>query len=270
MHAAYWGFRDDTGLCPLSHRYVMLTPTMAELEAATPRGTRSLPRLRTDGGGSTSSTRRTRDGSARSRADPWPLVAALQEGPQTFVHGDWKLGNLGRDGARTILLDWDRPGEAPAARRPRLVPGGQLRPAAGVQGGHHRRVPGQPSSPRASRHRSWWDDQLAAGTGRRVPAARPGPRPRTRPSSAGGAIVSPHGIPDRRFRATPIRARRSHGLAARLCCTTGWRRSRSPASRAQLRGSQGGRRRRRNRSAVPRAEDGWCNPRSPSTRRATC
>ena len=43
--------------------------------------------------------------------DPWPLVAALQAGPQTLIHGDWKLGNLGREGSRTILLDWDRTGE---------------------------------------------------------------------------------------------------------------------------------------------------------------
>ena len=36
---------------------------------------------------------------------------ALQAGPQTLIHGDWKLGNLGRKGSRTILLDWDRTGE---------------------------------------------------------------------------------------------------------------------------------------------------------------
>jgi hypothetical protein len=113
MHAAYWGFRDDAGLCPLSHRYVILTPTMAELEAATPRGD-PVPAAVADG------WRRLDEqypaDAQRLRAlaaDPWPLVAALQEGPQTFIHSDWKLGNLGRDGDRTILLDWDRPGEAP-------------------------------------------------------------------------------------------------------------------------------------------------------------
>ena len=26
MHATYWGFRDDAGLCPLSHRYVDADP----------------------------------------------------------------------------------------------------------------------------------------------------------------------------------------------------------------------------------------------------
>src|SRR5579864_5041408 len=35
LHAAYWGFRDGTCRFPLAHHYVILTPTMAELEAAT-------------------------------------------------------------------------------------------------------------------------------------------------------------------------------------------------------------------------------------------
>ena len=47
-------------------------------------------------------------------ADPHALAVVLATTPQTFVAGDWKLGNLGsrRDG-RTILLDWAYPGEAP-------------------------------------------------------------------------------------------------------------------------------------------------------------
>ena len=42
---------------------------------------------------------------------PWSLVDALGRTPQTFLHGDTKLGNLGTgpDG-RTILLDWAVPG----------------------------------------------------------------------------------------------------------------------------------------------------------------
>ena len=47
--------------------------------------------------------------------DDWsPLVAALGRGPLTFVHGDWKMGNLGRrqDGS-VVLVDWDRPMAAP-------------------------------------------------------------------------------------------------------------------------------------------------------------
>lgn len=53
---------------------------------------------------------------ARSLAnDPWPLVTALEATPWTFVHADWKLGNLGsQPDGRTILLDWQWPGTAPA------------------------------------------------------------------------------------------------------------------------------------------------------------
>lgn len=42
-------------------------------------------------------------------------AAELERTPQTFVHGDWKLGNIGTDdGGRTVLLDWAVPGRAPA------------------------------------------------------------------------------------------------------------------------------------------------------------
>jgi len=48
--------------------------------------------------------------------DPEPLSAALRGTPRTFLHGDWKMGNLGlaRDG-RVVLLDWAYPGEGPVA-----------------------------------------------------------------------------------------------------------------------------------------------------------
>jgi aminoglycoside phosphotransferase (APT) family kinase protein len=48
--------------------------------------------------------------------DPQPLVAALDATPVTFVHGDWKMGNLGRhrDG-RVVLLDWDRAAAGPGS-----------------------------------------------------------------------------------------------------------------------------------------------------------
>jgi hypothetical protein len=48
------------------------------------------------------------------RAAPWRLVEAVADTPWTFLHGDWKMGNLGShpDG-RTILLDCAYPGEGP-------------------------------------------------------------------------------------------------------------------------------------------------------------
>jgi hypothetical protein len=46
--------------------------------------------------------------------DASPLVDALDGTPTTFLHGDWKMGNLGRhaDG-RVVLVDWDRPAVGP-------------------------------------------------------------------------------------------------------------------------------------------------------------
>jgi thiamine kinase-like enzyme len=42
------------------------------------------------------------------------MGARTRETPLTFLHGDWKLGNLGTaaDG-RTVLIDWTYPGEGP-------------------------------------------------------------------------------------------------------------------------------------------------------------
>jgi hypothetical protein len=50
------------------------------------------------------------------RRDTAPLSTAILTTPQTFLHGDWKFGNLGvgRDG-RMILLDWAYPGQGPVA-----------------------------------------------------------------------------------------------------------------------------------------------------------
>jgi hypothetical protein len=49
------------------------------------------------------------------RRDLDPLVRAARRTPQTFLHGDWKMGNLGLDGDCTILLDWTYPGVGPVA-----------------------------------------------------------------------------------------------------------------------------------------------------------
>jgi hypothetical protein len=116
LHAQFWGFRDELGLMPFGNRYFMLSPLMAACESD--RGTlEGVPGMVVDGW-------RRMAGEApelgrillRLLDEPWPLVGAQQDGPQTLIHGDWKAGNLGShpDG-RTILLDWAFPGEAPAA-----------------------------------------------------------------------------------------------------------------------------------------------------------
>ena len=163
-------------------------------------------------------------------ADPWPLVDALQAGPQTFIHSDWKLGNLGREGSRTILLDWDRTGEAPplvdlawylAVNCDRLPESKEDTIDAYRAGARVPRASRPGRGGPASSLRRWQGHSCSW----------PGPRPATRPSSDGGASVSPHGIPDQPNPATPTRASQPHGLGVQPRCTTSWRRSPSRASR---------------------------------------
>lgn len=119
MHAAFWGetrWRDaDFGFVSLRDRYLELSPDVGARERGDPnpipgmieRGWRLLPEVVAP------------DVVAVERAlhdDPSPLVSALAAFPQTVVHGDWKLGNLGlTDGPepRTVLLDWALVGVAP-------------------------------------------------------------------------------------------------------------------------------------------------------------
>jgi hypothetical protein len=114
LHARFWGFRDTFGLLPLGQRYTFFSSGMVDVERA--RGfPQAVPRIADEGWRRFSALD---DPVARRvwalHGDSAPLVAALEATPQTFVQGDWKMGNLGRhpDG-RTILLDWAYPGEAP-------------------------------------------------------------------------------------------------------------------------------------------------------------
>ena len=114
MHAAYLGFEDTVGLFPWPHHYVFLTPTMAAIEKSS-GGVDPVPQA-VDSGWRAMLARHP--GEARTllalAADPSPLLELLGVGPQTLLHGDWKLGNLGSGaGGDTILLDWDRTGQGP-------------------------------------------------------------------------------------------------------------------------------------------------------------
>jgi hypothetical protein len=114
LHAAFWGWEDHVGLAPLETRYLEFAPCVSEAEAA--RGaTDPVPRIIGEG------WRRLPEVAPRLADvvlpllhDVDPLVSALRRTPSTFLHGDWKLGNLGShaDG-RTILLDWAVPGAGP-------------------------------------------------------------------------------------------------------------------------------------------------------------
>jgi len=105
LHAAFWGWEDDCGLATLGSRYTYFTPMLTELEAG--RAT-VVPRIVGEGWGRAAASM---PDIIALRDEPWDLIAALEALPQTFLHGDWKLGNLGShpDG-RTILLDWAVPG----------------------------------------------------------------------------------------------------------------------------------------------------------------
>ena len=113
MHASMSN-EDVDDIFPVAHHYVFLGPAMVAVE--TERGTTGIPPEVAAGW--------SRFGAAAPRvagmvdallADPSPLAEALADTPQTLIHGDWKLGNVGLHDGRTIVLDWDRCGRGPAA-----------------------------------------------------------------------------------------------------------------------------------------------------------
>jgi hypothetical protein len=115
LSARMLGWRDTVGLVPLTTRWGWFGPACLDAEAA--RGWPDLvPRIAAQGWERFAERvpRDARDVVRELRGDLTPLVAAVATTPMTFVHGDWKLGNVGtgRDG-RTILIDWTYPGEAP-------------------------------------------------------------------------------------------------------------------------------------------------------------
>jgi hypothetical protein len=114
LHAAFWGWHDDIGLTPLVSRYQAFSPTIAETEAVLGSDA-AVPRLMAIGWSRFPEVAPTAAEVVMPLLDDaTSLIAALDAVPHTFVHGDWKAGNLGEhaDG-RTIVLDWGEfPGEA--------------------------------------------------------------------------------------------------------------------------------------------------------------
>lgn len=161
VHAGFWSTTLPIDVVTPAGRYLELSPSMAAAELA--RGSDALvPQL----------VRRgwplLEEVAPRAAAvvvplvhDPEPLVAALAGTPQTFVHGNWKLDNLGTDDAgRTVLLDWELPGR-----------GAPLSDLAWYLAINCRRLPVSKEATVATyrdaleRHGidtgSWWDRQLA-------------------------------------------------------------------------------------------------------------
>lgn len=115
LHATFWGWRPDDVLTEPALRYTALSPATGRREREAGH-TNQVPLLLEDAWGQLDQAAPQAAAVARALAeDPGPMVRAMAAGPQTFVHGDWKLGNLGtRPDGVTVLVDWAFPGRAPA------------------------------------------------------------------------------------------------------------------------------------------------------------
>jgi hypothetical protein len=114
LHHAFWGWRDDVGLQSVRQRLLAFAP--ATIASELDRAEVPVPIAVADQGWSRLPDRRPAMATVLERLHerPMPLVDALARTPVTFLHGDWKMGNLGThpDG-RTILLDWAYLGSGP-------------------------------------------------------------------------------------------------------------------------------------------------------------
>jgi hypothetical protein len=111
LHAAFWEGGDELDIVPAAHRYLELSPWMAQAEAAI-GSPHLVPRLVAKGWPLLAKVAPAAAEVVVPLAhDPGPLVEALAGTPHTFVHSNWKLDNLGTDDqGRTVLLDWEQPG----------------------------------------------------------------------------------------------------------------------------------------------------------------
>jgi hypothetical protein len=116
MCARCWGWADDLGLLPYAARWQWFNPVLLETEALLQR--ERVPQIAAAGWArfATRAPADVLDVVTGLHRDPEALAGPLRATPSTFLHGDWKLGNLGTaaDG-RTVLLDWAYPGEGPVA-----------------------------------------------------------------------------------------------------------------------------------------------------------
>src|SRR4029077_2731538 len=99
---------------PFTNRYLMFLPPSLACEAALGFPA-EVPRLATGGWRTLADVAPAMHGAlAPLLAAPWPVAEALATTPFAFLHGDWKLGNLGSspDG-RTVLVDWSLSGSRP-------------------------------------------------------------------------------------------------------------------------------------------------------------
>jgi hypothetical protein len=115
LHAQFWGCGPEYEVVPAMHRYLELSPWLAEAESGTAH---LVPKLVGQGWPRLAEVAPAAAAVVTPLAyDPGPLVEALASTPHAFVHSNWKLDNLGTDSeGRTVVLDWEQPGRgAPLA-----------------------------------------------------------------------------------------------------------------------------------------------------------
>ncbi|MGE3619720.1 MAG: aminoglycoside phosphotransferase [Acidimicrobiia bacterium] len=115
LAAATWGWHDEYGLVPMATRWGFFgTQALAREEAL--GFPEQVPEIAVTG------WRRFAERVPgplgrlvdELRRDPTALVDAVADTPWCFLHGDWKLSNVGAAaGGRTVLLDWAYPGFGP-------------------------------------------------------------------------------------------------------------------------------------------------------------
>ena len=161
LHAAFWACGSECEVIPVMHRYLELSPWLTIAEAFVGSG-HLVPRLVGEGWPLLAEVAPAAAAIVTPLArDPGPLVEALEGTPQTFVHSNWKLDNLGTDAdGRTVVLDWEQPGRgAPlsdlawylAINCRRLPQGKEDSIAAYRQALEECGIPTEP----------WWERQLA-------------------------------------------------------------------------------------------------------------
>jgi hypothetical protein len=116
LSARFWGWTDTVGLTPPSLRWAFFGDAMLDVERR--RGwPDDVPRI-ADAGWQAFAERAPDDVNrlvTELRRAPWTISDAIATTPTTFLHGDWKMGNLGTQAdGRTILIDCAYPGEGPA------------------------------------------------------------------------------------------------------------------------------------------------------------
>ena len=116
LSAAFWGFEDPIGgLSTMEERLRVFAPDNIAPELAVEEVPGPIAGAERGWGLLASRSPELLALATAVHARPELVAAPLGHLPVTFLHGDWKMGNLGThpDG-RTVLVDWAFPGSGPA------------------------------------------------------------------------------------------------------------------------------------------------------------